>query len=440
MLATKLMSAMVGASGSGCYLGYLTSGDYPNSSPGIAQIIAYGNDQIYLTSNVRNQTYRIPSIIKLSDDFQIINNRGVSDSTQFNMGDFSFNGTYFCGVGDTPSSGRGLIRLNEARDSAVYRYVNTGSFAVRSAALTSDSGVLIGGLIKQNIFDEVFYDRRFIAKFDSSGSLAWQQFYQLNGSQQGEFNNILMDSSGNIYALGYGPTTVPNSSYASITKFNSSGTFVWGSNLSDIHSGACIDSSGNIFCTTQNQTITFVSKINSSGSILWTKGITKDSGASNLYSSNPTTDADGNVYCMFTAGSTPTATRGHVILLKFDSSGTLQWQKTIKQSTQGVISGQLASNQLSVKGNKLYFSMRWIPDGLTNYVLAGCIKTDGSVNGTANLGGYELVIASSSYTISTQSRTGSAQTSGQWEVPTYTAANGSSSTATMSVAISTTEL
>ncbi len=131
----------------------------------------------------------------------------------------------------------------------------------------------------------------FVAKVDSIGNLVWNTF--LGGSGVDHGIAIAVDTIGNVYLAGYGPTTwgTPVRAYtasndAFIVKFNSGGTILWstflGGTASDSSRGIIIDSSGNTHIGGNTAatwgtpvraysagTDSFAAKLDSNGNLIW---------------------------------------------------------------------------------------------------------------------------------------------------------------------------
>lgn len=140
-------------------------------------------------------------------------------------------------------------------------------------------------------------------------------------------NQIKSDTSGNIYTIN---------SNNSISKLNSAGTVLWTNQLNGTIRNVDFDSSGNVYVvgsgSTGSTNISAIVKYNSSGTLQWQRKLTSasalTSSANGFYS--VTTDSSGNVYC----GGTDRDSLGNFFptLIKYDSSGTLLFQKKISFS------------------------------------------------------------------------------------------------------------
>lgn len=207
----------------------------------------------------------------------------------------------------------------------------------------------------------------------NTGTVVWGQSLSA-GSSAAQFNAVATDSAGNAYAVGsqfgnvsysYGSQSVTGP-YASgnnavIVKYDASGTAVWGNapsagtNTSQ-YNAVAVDNLGNVYAagfqagtgsfTFGGQTSTapytgnnvLLVKYDAAGTVVWTRTVSTATNASEIKSL--AVDASGNILAsgyqngtaVFTYGgqsATSTYSFSNVLLIKYDSSGTAQWARTV---------------------------------------------------------------------------------------------------------------
>jgi Ca2+-binding RTX toxin-like protein len=191
----------------------------------------------------------------------------------------------------------------------------------------------------------------FVAKYDANGNQIWID--QFGSSSSDNANGVTIDSSGNVYVVGYTASTLPGNTKlgvndAFITKYNASGDIVWikqfGSSVSDIAYGVSTDTSGSIYVVGQTygalagnsslgSTDGILAKYDGNGTQNWIRQF----GSSNSDNARTvTTDISGNIYV---AGDTYGSLSGYTnlgsndgFLIKYNASGTQLWAKQFGSS------------------------------------------------------------------------------------------------------------
>ncbi|OYU66701.1 MAG: hypothetical protein CFE22_07760 [Cytophagaceae bacterium BCCC1] len=199
----------------------------------------------------------------------------------------------------------------------------------------------------------------FVAKYSSSGVLAWVQ--KAGGTLTDNSFSVNVDGSGNIYIAGYyqGTATFGATNFNSagssdifLAKYSSTGALTWiqtaGGTGSEYAASLAVDASGNAYITgafsgtstfgpTSISSVgigydTFVAKYNSSGGLTW---VQKGGGNQQDVSSSVAVDASGNVYiCGYFTGTASfgvisVTSVGYIdaYLAKYSSSGVITWVK-----------------------------------------------------------------------------------------------------------------
>jgi hypothetical protein len=278
-----------------------------------------------------------------------------------------------------------------------------------------------------------------ISKWNSSGTIQWQKaFFDPTATPNSAANGIALDSSGNIYVVGYGLIS-SGSQAISISQWNNSGTLQWQRTLKDAGAtptgyanAITLDSSGNIYIcgsgdNSSNNVVLSVSKWNSSGTIQWQSSLT------DAYSSPITSgygialDSSGNVYV---CGQGRNSSGAYVTSIsKWNNSGTIQFQRTI---TDTYSSPSDLAQAITVDGSGNMYIAGSIKNSAGNQVMSiSKLPTDGSRTGTYTSSTFGITYATSSWTASTTSWT-AATSSFNYSTPSWTVAtsNGASGTST----------
>ena len=196
-----------------------------------------------------------------------------------------------------------------------------------------------------------------LVKLNSSGDILWQKEIDDIGYESA--SSIGIGTTGSVYVVGETNSQGQGNTDILVVKFDSSGTDVWqktvGIASTDSGNGIAIDYNDNLYIVGGNNDA-YIIKLNSSGEEVWQKSI-GDVNSEKGY--GVAIDSNNNIYVV---GETSflNAPNSNVFLIKFNSSGIEQWQKTIngdgRDSGFGIaidnnkiyITGQQKSNQIIV--------------------------------------------------------------------------------------------
>lgn len=237
------------------------------------------------------------------------------------------------------SSGNSIIdkalvrRLNKS-DGSRYSNANTtyyfgtsadpGTIIYENGVFDSNSNICLVGRTDAGGGNTAFFAKKMDVNLNSlSGSFN----SHIHGSSNDEGEDIVVDSSNNIYIVGQTGSGGSGSYDQFIAKYNNAGTLLWqraiGYSSGDLCYAATLDSSGDILMAGTLRPGAFAAsivKINSSGTLQSTIAYrdTANSGASAFY--DVAVDSSGNIYGVGTDGGSD------ALIMKFSSNGTLLWQ------------------------------------------------------------------------------------------------------------------
>lgn len=271
------------------------------------------------------------------------------------------------------------------------------SSGIEDFTLDGSDNMLLTGYFEGNVdFDptagnavltsSVNGEESFIAKYTSTGSLAWVYgFPNPDSNSSLEHNAIDADASGNVFVAGQirgthdvdpgaGVITITSSSSGDpyFAKYTPAGAFVWAMQLVNTSSvddaeleTIAIDNAGNIIVagnfrdgtldmdpsgasailtSSDSYSDVFIGKYDNNGNSIWSLKI----GTDGVYDFSPslTTDSQNNIYLSY---SIDDAT-GQQIIVKYNPSGTQLWSVT----NQNVSNAGLRDLKLEEATNRLY--------------------------------------------------------------------------------------
>jgi hypothetical protein len=261
-----------------------------------------------------------------------------------------------------------------------------------------------------------------LLKVDSALAISWQkEFSTTGGAADDQFiYSVALDSSNNPYVFGYAYGATENL----IAKMTTAGAITWQINNtgSTVISGA-VDSSNNVYSLSFSGPCLF--KYNSTPTQQWNRRLTH-TGTLRAADNSLVIGADGYLYFVGYYATGGTAAEGGFIV-KYNSSGVIQWQRTIKSAADNI-----RLQGIVIDGAAMYVTGSIATNG--GDVFLAALPTDGSLTGTYSLGGTNIVYAAGSFTEADYGGSSSTQnttignSSYSATTPTYTA---TTSTATV---------
>ena len=253
-----------------------------------------------------------------------------------------------------------------------------------------------------------------IAKYDSLGNVLWQRvlgepgddpfIYRLDSG-----HGIALDSSNNVYIVGYTNEISDDHNNLSnkilTAKYNSSGTFQWQRALggTDVSAqdgkgfGIAVDSSNNVYIVGEYYFDIIIAKYNSSGTLQWQRRLKGVGGSDSIDSGRGiAVDSSDNVYITGRTGSDGAGSYD-VIIAKYNSSGTLQWQRTLggtnSESGQGIAIDN--SDNLYIVGQTSSEGAGETDILIAKYNSSGNIQWQRTLGGTGTESAYSIAVDSS---------------------------------------------
>lgn len=219
-------------------------------------------------------------------------------------------------------------------------------------------------------------DSIFLNKYDSTGTNLWGiGIYPPDGGGSG-YTQTALDSSNNVYIACqiYDYTVLGMVSSPLLVKYDSSGVVLWTLSFSNEYSFATmnIDSNDNIYTVSLDSSIlvAYLRKYNTSGTVIWQKTLPS------LYQANDFAklafDTSGNIYYWAYKSSTQVA-----LLIKFDTTGIVLWKRQIGGSGTTV-----TPRDIIVGTNNELYLLAQNNSSSINYIFVAKIPQDGGPSST----------------------------------------------------------
>ena len=171
-----------------------------------------------------------------------------------------------------------------------------------------------------------------LLKYNSTGGFVWEKVW--GGGSSDAATGVAVAPSGDLYVVGNTNSFGSGQSDIFILRFDQNGNLVsqavWGGTQNDQAYGVKVGADGSVYVVGNTDSFgtggfdQLVLKFDSAGSLVWQKTW---GGAKPDYVRGMGMDASGNVYVAGSTNSTGTGL-AEASLLKFDSGGTLLWQRT----------------------------------------------------------------------------------------------------------------
>lgn len=219
----------------------------------------------------------------------------------------------------------GLVKTQPQSGNTVYEYFS-------NAAIDSSGNVFVVGYAQNT---PAATSQCNLMKITNSGDILWQRKIQ-GLTVNDQFNSVACDGSGNVIVGGQFKSGSPLAFHSALLKYDTNGNLLWqrkitavATNTDDNLRGVAADSSGNIYVSISavggSSYTMHTIKYNSSGVIQWNKKLATASGTSPCEPYGIGCDSSGNIYIVGYVGYGASSTSTCVI--KYDTFGILQWQR-----------------------------------------------------------------------------------------------------------------
>lgn len=230
----------------------------------------------------------------------------------------------------SPNAG-GITKISKT-DGAVL-WTRTTSSAVGTGwyntnAVTVDPSGNIYFICDDGIATGTFPDKSYmIVKFNNSGTWQWQRKINIgtvvSATALTDLPSVIIANNSYVYFGGM----VANTSAAFYGALTSAGAFSWSKTHTPANkiTGVALDSSGNVYFGDGNNNTNGIMKFNATGTILWQKTIKTAANGSIVGPAYINIDAGDNIYYM--PDSKP-------LIIKYNTSGTVVWQRLLTSTTK----------------------------------------------------------------------------------------------------------
>lgn len=320
--------------------------------------------------------------------------------------------TWTAGLFSTPSTYFGLVAAYDSSNNlALIKRVNNVAYAPYTDIKVSGSNIVVcGDYLDTGTFT---YGVHVGVLTKSTGLYSLSRI--LTSATELYSRAVTVDGSGNIYALG---TTFATATY--ICKYNSSMVLQWQTQMSSTNpSDITTDSSGDVYVCASNS----VQKFNSSGTLQWQRTIATGVAYRSVAFSKLTIDSSNNIYAVGTMTDTQSTTYYYAVIVKYNSSGTLQWTRVLYKSSDS--NPQVFGKAISIDNtNGNFYISGQDTGGSFPYLLTAKLPIDGTLTGS-----YSQASPAVTYTYADPGWTDAAGAFTQ-TTPTFTDAAGTTAQAT----------
>lgn len=225
-----------------------------------------------------------------------------------------------------------------------------------------------------------------VALYNSAGTLQWQKrIYGISSARPAIGYSIVSNGTW-LYACGQYFDGSRNNIHLVKLDETGSGFGSWQRDLQDTDNlegyAVTCDADGNIYiCTSSTQNYVIIAKYNSAGTLQWQRRIFTD-GVPGSYSI--ASDSSNNVYII---GHFNSGTDRDIFIFKYNSDGSIQWQRSLNSGGEdyGYSIDITPTGEIVISGQSMI--------GGFYGMLVAKLPSDGSKTGTYSVGGYSFTYA-----------------------------------------------
>lgn len=191
-----------------------------------------------------------------------------------------------------------------------------------------------------------------VAKYNQVGTEQWTKYYNGQGDNTDNGDDIVVDGSDNVFIAGYSVNYNTNRDLT-LQKINAAGTTQWVKSLTgsvsasfDVAHGLAVDASGNVFVGGYTHNIGeskdyTVAKFNQNGDTLWTRTYNSPSANESDRAFGLGLDGAGNVYLSGRSDNDASlASNDDILTVKWDANGNFLWAVRFNGTANGRDAGR----------------------------------------------------------------------------------------------------
>jgi len=202
--------------------------------------------------------------------------------------------------------------------------------------------------------------------FGFTRSITNNWFGRLKGTSQASYGTgVALDSSKNMYISGSNNSTGQVAKYNELGVIQSQNSVVSADGNQTV--GVAVDSSNNVYYLNRLADSTYITisviKYNSSGTLQWTKRFSNIPIERDAYTSAITTDSNNNVYI---SAYWLNASGYNIVIIKLNSSGTTQWQQRLMSGSSNIILYTYGNIVVDSSGNVYFSGLSYDTGGVVN--------------------------------------------------------------------------